>query len=108
MLFCFICCIYIPLVIMLRLKFIFFLLAGFILFISFKPGDKYLRKAARQNEKGNIKEAKLLYLKALQLNPENYKANVGLGLLLSEQLDNYEGALPYLEKAYKITGKDTL
>lgn len=90
------------------LKFSFTLLFAFILLSSFKPGDSYLRKAARQNEKGNIKEAKILYLKALEKNPENYKANLGIGLLLSEQLDNYAAALPYLEKAFQTTGKDTL
>ncbi|MBI2723165.1 MAG: OmpA family protein [Bacteroidetes bacterium] len=79
-----------------------------ILFCSFKPVDKLLRKAARQTEKGNIQSAKTYYLKAIQEEPDNYKANLGLGLLLSELLDNYNGALPYLEKAYQHSEKDTL
>jgi outer membrane protein OmpA-like peptidoglycan-associated protein len=31
-----------------------------------------------------------------------------MGLLMCELLDNYAGALPYLEKACKLSGKDTL
>jgi outer membrane protein OmpA-like peptidoglycan-associated protein/tetratricopeptide (TPR) repeat protein len=78
------------------------------LFCAFKPANKYLRKAARQTEKGNIQSAKILYAKALELEPDNYKANLGMGLLLCELMDNYSGALPYLEKAYHGSEKDTL
>jgi outer membrane protein OmpA-like peptidoglycan-associated protein/tetratricopeptide (TPR) repeat protein len=90
------------------LKFIIPFLIAFITFSSFKPEDKYLRKAVRQSERGNIKEAKSWFLKALGKNPDNYKANLGLGLLLSEQLNNYPVALSYLEKAFKLSEKDTL
>ncbi len=77
-------------------------------FFSFTHNDKYVRKALKQIEKGNLREAKNLYLKAIEQNPESFDANVGMGLLLSEFLDNQASALPYLEKAYKITKKDTL
>ncbi|MBL7920809.1 MAG: PD40 domain-containing protein [Bacteroidia bacterium] len=79
----------------------------FIVF-SFTPQNKYVRQALKQIEKGNLHEAKNLYLKAIEQNPESFDANVGMGLLLSEFLDNHADALPYLEKAYKITKKDTL
>jgi len=90
-----------------RSKFLFIFFISFAL-LSFKPADKYVRKALRQLEKGNLKEAKSMYVKALETNPEHFKANVGMGLLLSELLDNYTGALPYLEKAFNISTKDTL
>lgn len=83
-------------------------LAVLVLLCGFKPANKYLRKAARQTEKGNILSARILYAKALELEPNNYKANLGMGLLLCELMDNYSGALPYLEKAYQTSEKDTL
>jgi outer membrane protein OmpA-like peptidoglycan-associated protein/tetratricopeptide (TPR) repeat protein len=79
-----------------------------LLLLSFKPDDKFVRKAMRYLEKGNLKEAQSYYNKALAKNPDNYKANLGMGLLLSELLSNYNGAQPYLEKAYQITEKDTV
>jgi len=93
---------------MLKLKVIFFLVPVFLLLSSFKPIDKYIRKAARNTEKGNIKEAKIWYQKALTHDPENYKANLGMGLILCDLLDNYSAALPHLEKAYMKSNKDTL
>ena len=77
-------------------------------FLSFTHDDKYVRQALKQLEKGNLKEAKTLYQKAIEKDPNSFKANVGMGLLLSEMLDNYSGALPYLEKAYTISSKDTM
>ncbi|MCW3077392.1 MAG: hypothetical protein JWO32_2001, partial [Bacteroidetes bacterium] len=85
-----------------------FLTTVITLFCSFKPVDKCLRRAARQTEKGNIQSAKTWYLKALEIEPNNYKGNLGLGLLMSELLDNYSGALPYLEKAFNNSEKDTI
>lgn len=99
---------YIPLLAMLKFKFFAILLFIFILFCSLTTAEKYLRKAARQTEKGNIQAAKSWYLKAIQEDPENYMANLGMGLLMSELLDNYVGALPYLEKAIQHSEKDTI
>lgn len=90
-----------------NIKYILLFLVAFA-FLSFTPEDKYVRQALKQLEKGNLKEAKVLYLKAIEKDPNSFKANVGMGLLLSELLDNYSGALPYLEKAYKISSKDTM
>lgn len=77
-------------------------------FLSFTPDDKYVRQALKEIERGNLKEAKVLYQKAIEKDPDSFKANAGMGLLLSEMLDNYSDALPYLEKAYKISSKDTM
>ncbi|MBK9284871.1 MAG: OmpA family protein [Sphingobacteriaceae bacterium] len=73
-----------------------------------KPESKYLRKAQRQIENGNLIEAKKNYQKAIEKNPNSFKANLGMGLLLSEFLSNYTSAQPFLEKANSITGQDTV
>lgn len=81
------------------------------LFLSFNftaQTNRYLRKAARSTENGYLEKAKQYYLKVLEKDKDNYKANVGLGITLSEFMDRYEEALPYLENAYKHTPKDTL
>lgn len=75
---------------------------------AFKPENKLLRKAMRQLEKGNLKEAKLTYKQAVEKYPTSFKANLGMGLLLSELLANYTEAQPFLEKAYTISSKDTV
>ncbi len=64
--------------------------------------------AGKTIDKGNTIQAKKLYLKALSKNKDNYEANLGLGLLLSECNSDYQNALPYLEKAIKETKKDTV
>ena len=76
--------------------------------VAFKPENKLLRKAMRQLEKGNLKEAKLTYKQAVEKYPTSFKANLGMGLLLSELLANYTEAQPFLEKAYTISSKDTV
>lgn len=75
---------------------------------AFKPETKYVKKAVKNIERGNLKQARSYYLKALEKNPESYDANMGLGLLLCEYLDDYSHATPYLEKAMQLTKKDTL
>ncbi len=70
--------------------------------------NRFLRKAARSTENGYLEKAKEYYLKILSTDKDNYKANVALGITLSEFQDQYEEALPYLEKAYAHTPKDTL
>ncbi|MBA3679801.1 MAG: PD40 domain-containing protein [Bacteroidetes bacterium] len=90
------------------LKHILILIIALSFFSFVTPEDKYVRQALKQLEKGNLREAKALYLKAIERDPESFNANVGMGLLLSELLDNHADALPYLEKAYKVTKKDTL
>lgn len=88
-----------------------FLLVTLILFsqsISYSQIKRYLRKAANATDKGNIEKAKLYYQKALAIDKDNYNANIGYGITLSEFLDQPEDALPYLENAYRHTPKDTL
>lgn len=84
--------------------------AGFCIFAfcSFTPVTKYIKQAEKELENGHIIECKENYKKALELEPENYSANLGLGLVLCELQDNYKEALPYLEKACKNSIKDTL
>src|SRR5688572_22678625 len=69
---------------------------------------RYLRKAANATENGNMDKAKMYYLKALAKDKDNYNANVGLGITLSEFMDQPEEALPYLENAFRHSPKDTL
>lgn len=78
-----------------------------ILFTDCSPINRCLRKAAHQTEKGNLVDAKNWYLKALQKDPDNYKANLGLGITLAEFMDRYDEGLPYLEKALEKSPKDT-
>ncbi len=85
-----------------------FLVAIFSTSFAYKPENKLLRKAMRQLEKGNLKEAKLTYKKAVDKYPTSFKANLGMGLLLSELLANYSEAQPFLEKAEKISSRDTV
>src|ERR1043166_2585200 len=80
----------------------------FLALTSFKPENKYIRRAQRQLEKGNLREARNIYKKALEKYPQSFKVNLGMGLLLSELLANYSAAQPYLEKANKISGADTI
>jgi outer membrane protein OmpA-like peptidoglycan-associated protein/tetratricopeptide (TPR) repeat protein len=69
---------------------------------------RYLRKAANATENGNMDKAKQWYLKALEKDKDNYKANVGLGITLAEFMDQLDEALPYLENAYRHSPPDTL
>ena len=91
-------------------KKIFSLILVSILFVfcGFGPINKYIRKAGKSIDRGNISQGKQYYLKALAKDAENYKANLGMGLLLSECLEDYTHALPYLEKALSKITHDTI
>lgn len=84
------------------------LLLCVLMLTGFKPESRYVKKAVKNIERGNLKQARSYYQKALEVNPESYDANMGMGLLLCEFLDDYSGATPYLEKALVLTKKDTL
>jgi len=75
---------------------------------GFKPVGWYIKRAGKNIDRGDFKEAKKNYLKALEIEKDNYKANLGMGFLLSETLEDYATALPYLEKALKNQNKDTV
>lgn len=72
------------------------------------PLNKNIRKAGIQTSKGDLVKAREYYLKAYAIDTNSYKANIGLGITLSEFMEEYEEALPYLEKAEKLSPKDTL
>ena len=58
--------------------------------------------------RNNDERARSHYLKAYKVDTTNYKANLGLGLVLAEFMERYEEAIPYLETAYlKSPRKDT-
>lgn len=80
----------------------------FSLSISYSQIDTYLRKATNAFKKNNLQEARENYTKAYNLDKESYDANLGLGFVLSEYMDKYEEALPYLEIALKKSTPDTL
>ncbi|HWY12088.1 MAG TPA: OmpA family protein [Bacteroidia bacterium] len=75
---------------------------------SFSQAKRYLRKAAKATENGHLDQARQYYLKVLEKDKDNYDANVGLGITLSEFFDQPEEALRYLENAYRHSPKDTL
>lgn len=75
--------------------------------IAFSQIKRYLRKAAHATDNGRLDKAREYYLKALAIDKDNYNANVGFGVTLSEFMDQPEEALPYLQNAYRHTPKDT-
>ena len=87
-----------------------FLVLPFLIFSSLLPLplQKLIKKAEKNIEKGNIKQAKYFYSKALEKNPDSYEAQLGMGLLLCELLENYHDALPHLEAALGKSPRDTL
>jgi outer membrane protein OmpA-like peptidoglycan-associated protein/tetratricopeptide (TPR) repeat protein len=86
----------------------FLLLVTLLLLCAFQPSRRFVQKAEANIEKGNLALARKYYLKALEKDSLNPRANGGLGWMLSELLDNYTEALPYLERAYRFPSKDSL
>lgn len=70
--------------------------------------DKYIRKAENATWKIDYASAINNYDKALELNKDSYEANAGKGIVLGEEMERYEQAIPYLEKALEHSPKDTL
>jgi hypothetical protein len=75
---------------------------------SFSQININIWRAGKNVDKNNIKKAKKLYAKVLKNHPESYRANLGMGLLLSETLEDYSAAIPYLEKVIVKQKKDTV
>lgn len=89
------------------MRFIIFSILLFI-FFSCSPLKKYLSKAEDARLKGNLYQAEKSFRKAHSLDSNNYAANVWLGTTLSEYMGKYDEALPFLEKAERISPKDTV
>lgn len=53
----------------------------------------------------DYQKAKKYYLKALARRPDNYKANLGIAILYTDYMENFESSLSYLEKALKTNPK---
>jgi outer membrane protein OmpA-like peptidoglycan-associated protein/tetratricopeptide (TPR) repeat protein len=79
----------------------------FLSFISTAQINSYIRKGSRAVEKNKLERAKQNYFKAYSLDKTSYEANLGLGFVLSEFMNKYEEALPYLETAYSKNPTDT-
>lgn len=70
--------------------------------ITIKQGDKHYVK-------GNYYAAKDCYEKAVRLDTSSYTANLKLGLLLNEELNQIDESLPYLKRAVRHRkGQDTI
>lgn len=74
-------------------------------FQSFSQVKKYTRKAENAIYKGDYQKGKEYYLKALAIDKENYKANLGAGLAMAYYIEDFEGSLPYLENALRLSPK---
>ncbi len=90
------------------MKVLFTLLIASLFFVACSPINKYIRKAGTQTSKGDLEKARQYYLKAYNLDSNSYKANVGLGITLSEFMGKHQEALPYLKNAERLSKKDTL
>lgn len=75
----------------------------------FSQVAKFIRKAESAVYKGKYETARQYYLKALEKEPNNYKANYGVGIVLADYLGNYEKSAIYLEKAAELSpNKDSM
>jgi len=75
----------------------------------FSQSSKYIRKAEGAVYSGKYETARVYYSKALEQDANSFKANYGMGILLSEYLMNYEKSLPFLEKAVELSpNKDSV
>lgn len=87
----------------------FYLLLGIFMLSTqvFAQVSKLSKEAQINLENGHLKTAIDLYKSILALEPENRNANLNLGLIYSELLDNFVLAQPYLEKTMQLPAKDT-
>lgn len=64
---------------------------------------KYINKAENAVYVGDCPKAKEYYLKALEIDSNNYTANLGLGLTMAYFMEDFEACLPYLQKALSLS-----
>ncbi len=86
---------------------IFFTVLNLLLLASCSTVNKHIKRAERYTQSLKIDKAIDEYKKALEIEKDNYKANAALGVMLCNYMNLYEDALPYLEKAYLHSPKDT-
>ncbi len=86
-----------------KLKNLFVLMSLLYAFPSIAQIKKYISKAENAVYIGDCPKAKEYYLKALQIDSNNYTANLGLGLTMAYFMEDFEACLPYLEKALKLS-----
>ena len=60
-----------------------------------------INQASKLHQQGKLEKARLTYQEALNMEPDNFDALIGLGKLY-EQLGQFEEALPLIEKASEI------
>ncbi|MBS1637756.1 MAG: OmpA family protein [Bacteroidetes bacterium] len=77
------------------------------LIIACSPVNRLLRKGSRAAAKGDLEKACTYYKKAYAIDSNNYAVNTILGVTLADFMEQYHEALPYLEKAEKLSPKDT-
>lgn len=80
----------------------------FISLYSCSPLKKYLNKGEDALMNGNLEQAENNFRKAYATDSNSYAANVWLGTTLSEYMGKYDEAVPFLEKAEKISPRDTV
>ncbi|MDQ3048009.1 MAG: OmpA family protein [Bacteroidota bacterium] len=79
-----------------------------IAFSGISQEKKFLRKAVMAMDRMKYEEALSYYDLVLQENKDSYHANAGKGMLLAEFMERYDEAIPYLEKALRLSPKDTV
>src|ERR1700758_18663 len=83
------------------------ILLSFFSFNSYSQEKKLMRLASNAVDEADYEKAISYYDKALEKNPNSYRANAGKGIVLAEYIGNYEKAIPYLEKALNSNPKKT-
>ncbi len=89
-------------------KKIIIILTFLVQFKSYSQININIWRAGKNVDRNNIKQAKKLYSKVLKKHAESYRANLGMGLLLSECAEDYAAALPYIEKVIAKQKRDTV
>lgn len=77
-------------------------------FFACSPLKKHLSKGEDALMNGNLQKAEYNFRKAYALDSNSYAANVWLGTTLSEYMGKYDEALPFLERAERISPRDTV
>lgn len=71
------------------------------------PVKKYMRKGAAEASNGNLEKACQYYQKAYSIDSGSYEVNAILGITLADYMEQYQAALPYLQRAERLSPADT-